>query len=214
MEEVYKQLASHLLEGEEKEALELVQQWKEERSLTEVHEDIITPAMYHVGELWQKNEITVADEHLATAICDYILTLLSPRTSETNGRKAIFFNVEEEQHHLGLKMAADLFREQGWDARFLGAGMPNDHVLSQIEKYQPDVVCVSASLSYRVPALKEIIRIIEETVPGSYILVGGRIVQKYGMKEWNTSRVDTLGSLAEIKGWLNKEKEGTFDETS
>ncbi|SIS43599.1 cobalamin B12-binding domain-containing protein [Salimicrobium flavidum] len=212
MKEAYEQLAALLVEGEEKKALQLVREWRDKLPLMEVHEEIITPAMYHVGELWKRNEISVADEHLATAICDYIMTLLSPRNYETHGRKAVFFNVEEEEHHLGLKMAADLFREEGWEARFLGSGVPNDHVLAQIEKFQPEVICVSASLSYRVPSLQKIIRILRERIPEAFILIGGRIVKNYGREEWNESRVQTLRTLPEIKDWLIREKEGVFDE--
>jgi MerR family transcriptional regulator, light-induced transcriptional regulator len=31
------------------------------------YEKIIKPSMYRIGDLWEKNQITVADEHLATA---------------------------------------------------------------------------------------------------------------------------------------------------
>ncbi|SDX99956.1 MULTISPECIES: cobalamin B12-binding domain-containing protein [Salimicrobium] len=208
MEEVYKQLTGYLLEGEEQEALQLVRKWVDERSLLEVHEEIITPAMYYVGELWQTNRISVADEHLATATCDYIMTLISPRKGASNGKKAIFFNVEEEEHHLGLKMAADIFREEGWESRFLGTGVPDDHVLQQIEKFRPDVICISAALSYRVPEMHNIIDILKKRMPDSVILIGGRIVKNHGMSEWNVKRVHTMSSLTAVREWLQNGKEG------
>lgn len=32
--------------------------------------------MYQIGQWWQENKISVADEHLATATCDYIIARL------------------------------------------------------------------------------------------------------------------------------------------
>ncbi len=42
----------------------------------------LQPAMYEVGELWEKNEISVAQEHLATAIANRIMSSLYPMVVE------------------------------------------------------------------------------------------------------------------------------------
>lgn len=36
-------------------------------------DDVLAPAMHSIGALWQRDEITIADEHLATAICHRLL---------------------------------------------------------------------------------------------------------------------------------------------
>ncbi|WP_245947309.1 cobalamin B12-binding domain-containing protein [Bacillus taeanensis] len=42
-------------------------------SLT-IYHHIITPSMRKIGELWQENKISVADEHLATTTCDFTIS--------------------------------------------------------------------------------------------------------------------------------------------
>src|SRR5258705_8966248 len=41
----------------------------------EIDDEIITPAMWLIGDLWEKGEISVADEHIATEISLRVLAL-------------------------------------------------------------------------------------------------------------------------------------------
>ncbi|CAA9509243.1 MAG: hypothetical protein AVDCRST_MAG67-2614 [uncultured Solirubrobacteraceae bacterium] len=42
----------------------------------EIFTRVLTPAMYRIGERWERAEITVADEHLATAISNRVMGLV------------------------------------------------------------------------------------------------------------------------------------------
>jgi methanogenic corrinoid protein MtbC1 len=50
-------------------------------SFDELCEEVVRPALYEIGELWASGEITVADEHVASAISDTILACLAPFSS-------------------------------------------------------------------------------------------------------------------------------------
>ena len=41
----------------------------------QIDDEIIAPALWHVGDLWERGEISVADEHLATEISIRVLAL-------------------------------------------------------------------------------------------------------------------------------------------
>ena len=58
MEHQVKQLAKLLLDGQDREAKELIQQYQKEDSILAIYEKLITPAMYYIGELWENNEDT------------------------------------------------------------------------------------------------------------------------------------------------------------
>lgn len=49
---------------------------KEGLTIAGVHTRVITPAMHQIGELWARNAISVADEHLATAIAHRVIAAL------------------------------------------------------------------------------------------------------------------------------------------
>jgi methanogenic corrinoid protein MtbC1 len=44
-------------------------------SVAEIDEDVIAPAMWRVGELWERGRISVAEEHIATEISTRVLAL-------------------------------------------------------------------------------------------------------------------------------------------
>ena len=74
---------------------------------------IIEPAMTRIGELWEANAITVADEHLATAVSQAVLVKLFDKLTVARARsreRILLAAAEGQQHVLGLRMIADVLR--------------------------------------------------------------------------------------------------------
>jgi methanogenic corrinoid protein MtbC1 len=138
---------------------------------------LFQPALYQIGLLWERNEITVAQEHLATAISESVLAELFFRAAlpQPCGKKALFACVENNHHALGLRMVSDAFELAGWSAQFLGADTPSASLITQVEAGRPDVVGLSVSLVQQLPTLKRVVRALRakfgERCPS--VLVGG-----------------------------------------
>ncbi|WP_281998890.1 cobalamin B12-binding domain-containing protein [Priestia flexa] len=81
--------------------------------------------MYQIGQWWQENKISVADEHLATATCDYIIARLQFTVNKEKlpSKRALLFCVEGEGHYIGLKMLASLLEKYKWEVGNLGANL-------------------------------------------------------------------------------------------
>jgi len=142
----------------------------------ELYQRVITPAMHRIGELWERGAITVADEHLATALTNRILAALRPppgRAAPRRGR-ALLAAVEGEQHALGLRMAADLLEDAGYDAIYLGADVPTGALLQAVESLSPDLVAVTATLATLAPRLEAVAAALQREHPGLGVLVGGQ----------------------------------------
>src|SRR3954451_3787668 len=80
-------------------------------SLAEVSEEIIAPALWLVGELWQRGEISVADEHLATEITLRVLALQreAERLAVSRGAHRVMLATPAgELHVVALRMVANL----------------------------------------------------------------------------------------------------------
>jgi methanogenic corrinoid protein MtbC1 len=69
---------------------------------------LITPALYDIGLLWQRGQIGVADEHLASSICEWLLFVLAGRARRPprTGRRALVGSSDGELHSLGARMMA------------------------------------------------------------------------------------------------------------
>jgi methanogenic corrinoid protein MtbC1 len=144
-------------------------------SLPDLHLKVIQPAQYEIGRLWQENRITVAREHLATAIAQLGLAHLYrhlPR-DPPNGRKVLLACVEGELHEVGARMASDFLEMAGFDVTFLGANVPTDSLVRMVGELRPDLVALSVSITYHLPALRGAVAALREATPKLPILVGG-----------------------------------------
>jgi hypothetical protein len=71
--------------------------------IADVYLNMIQTSMYEVGRRWEANQITVADEHLATAITQWVLAQLYDRLDIPNPHRGrvIVTGIEGELHQVG-----------------------------------------------------------------------------------------------------------------
>ncbi|MGP1908349.1 cobalamin B12-binding domain-containing protein [Metabacillus sp. JX24] len=199
-------LAGLLLDGNEREAVQLVKDHSH-LSRIELFEELFTPAMQHVGDLWENNEITVADEHLASVVCDFILSTLYPleqHPESENRNKAMLLCVEGEQHYLGLKMVNGLFDQQGWETHYLGPNLPLEYALKKAELWKPEVICLSVSIVYHLPNVKKYIDALSALPNHPAILLGGRIVGQYDISPYCSGNTEIMYDLKSVDNWLKR----------
>ncbi|WP_392454332.1 B12-binding domain-containing protein [Chryseomicrobium aureum] len=200
------QLASYLLDGDEERAIQLVEKEMNQTSRQEMMNDLLTPAMQHIGNLWENNKITVADEHLATAICDFILSRLDIHLApvERNEKTVLLMGVQDEEHYIGLKMVSSIFKQYGWRVRYLGPNMPESHAIKAIERWQPDVIAISAALVHRIMAIQSLVLKLKEDCPDIEVVIGGRITQQIDLHTLLPSSVTIMDSLPSLENWVKE----------
>ncbi len=165
------------LTGNRREALRLLVDEGIMRGLTvsELHTSVIQPAQYEIGRLWQENRITVAQEHMATAISQLALSHLYrylPR-DEPNGKVVMVACVEGELHELGPRIASDFLEMAGFDVRYLGASVPSEHLVRTAREERPDLLALSITMSYHLPALRQAVAAVRQALPRLPMVVGG-----------------------------------------
>ncbi|MCM3597075.1 cobalamin-dependent protein [Metabacillus idriensis] len=200
------EFAQLLLNSDEHAAVQLLKAHSH-LSRTQLFEELITPAMQHVGELWENNEITVADEHLASVVCDFILSTLYPpmQNSASEGRKkAMLLCVEGEQHYLGLKMVNSLFEEKGYETHYLGPNLPLEYAIKKAELWKPEVICLSISIVYHLPNIKKYVDALAALPNHPVILIGGRIVNQYDLHPYCSGQAEIMYDVKAVENWLNK----------
>ena len=80
--------ARALLEGDEIAAELAIRDAIDARLTTaQIDDEIIAPALWLVGRLWARGEISIADEHLATNISLRVLALQREATRTVRGRE-------------------------------------------------------------------------------------------------------------------------------
>ena len=102
-----------------------------------------------VGDLWQQNELTVADEHAATAIVDLALSAAcfeAERSPHAPDGTVVVACAEEEWHVMPARMFAEQLTAAGWDVVFLGASTPDEHLQRFVAAEPPTAVAVSCTV--------------------------------------------------------------------
>lgn len=198
-----------LMNGDRSTGLEIVNRLLEEGTdVITIYEGVIKPAMYKVGELWEEGKISVATEHLASAIVETLLGHLHYRiikNAGTNKMVVVITSVEDEVHQIGAKMVSDMFELHGWTSHFLGANTPMDELLDFISRINPTIIGLSMSINLHTRNLEKTISKIRERIPEMPILVGGQGLIEDGkdlmMKH---TGVLYLKDLPALENFLNK----------
>ncbi|MFH9071090.1 cobalamin B12-binding domain-containing protein [Streptomyces alboflavus] len=132
--------------------------------------DVVGAVQRRVGEEWAVNNLTVAQEHAATAINERVIAALSRmlreapaphrlrdtpasyRLGATPARARITVAcVDGEWHALPARLLAEVLRLRGWRVDFLGAQVPTAHLIAHLHRTRADAVALSGSLATRLP---------------------------------------------------------------
>jgi MerR family transcriptional regulator, light-induced transcriptional regulator len=173
-----------LLAGSQLEALAVVNRCIENgRSLIDVELHVVQPSLYRIGEEWQANRVSVAKEHMATAIAVSVMTmgLLQSLPSEAIDRRVLLACVAGNNHCVGLRMVADAFQLSGWDVQYLGADVPTASIIRQAEEWKAHLVGVSVAFAQQVPVAKEIVAQLAERFGSSRpaVIIGGLAINHF-----------------------------------
>jgi len=206
--ETYNNYFNHLIKGEKSDCIAILDELINQNLQVEtIYTQLFQRALYQVGEYWEKNLISVATEHMATAITENLMIRLQPNlfTIERTGKKAVIACVANEYHQVGAKMVADIFEMHGWDGYFLGANTPVSELIRFLENQNPDLIGLSLSIYFNLNELKNTVTQIRRHIPDIPILVGGQAFRWGGTEiTQQFNNVGYLSGIATLKEYINK----------
>jgi methanogenic corrinoid protein MtbC1 len=108
--------------------------------------EILEPLLARVGTAWQRGELSVAQEHLATQA---VRARLAWRLAEARAGvlgAAVLACLPGERHDVGLLMLAVLLQADGWSVAYLGAETPLEDALALARRVSARLLCLSTTL--------------------------------------------------------------------
>ncbi|MEM1022074.1 MAG: cobalamin-dependent protein [Myxococcota bacterium] len=171
------------LEGDRREGLRLVMEegLAAGRSVPELHLQVIQAAQHQIGEMWERNEISVAREHVASSLAQLALAQLYPHLPRTqaNGFKAVVACVQGEYHNLAARMASDFLEIAGFEVVFMGADVPPEEIFSMMEETKAPVLALSMTVSLHFEALRATVDALRKARGNEVmVMVGGRAAEE------------------------------------
>ena len=143
----------------------------------EIDEKLIAPALWLVGEMWERGELSIAEEHLATEITVRVLALQREAQRVAQARPShcvMLATTPGEQHIVALRMVGNLLHEAGYHVLMLGAEVPAWSLGDAAHRHRVDVICISATLHGRTNETLRMIDEVRERRPATRFVIGGR----------------------------------------
>lgn len=149
------------------------------RLFVEVYRDVLVAAQRRLGELWAAGTISVAQEHMASAVTGWVAARLYEYLPHDRPRlgRAVVTGIEGELHALPAQFAADLLEAEGWDVSFQGTNTPANAIQATVAQMRPDLLGISVTMPPLLPKVVSLIRALRRDTPGLRILLGGRGVR-------------------------------------
>lgn len=175
---------SYLLRADLESALKFANKFiKSSKSIEDFYLKIIQPALYEIGNLWEKGKISVAEEHIASSIVARVLAHIYIHFLKIDIKskfKAIVTASPNEYHELGARMLADLLQMDGWKVYYLGANVPEGEVIKLIKKVKPNLICISITMPFNFDKAKSLINRIRTLKEDQIkVMVGGLLLKLF-----------------------------------
>jgi len=161
MNDVLKQIAEKLYDGEDEAVAELTQKALDE-GLTpvEVLNDGLTVGMDRVGVDFRDGELFVPEVLIAARAMHAGMNVLRPLLTEgdvPSAGKVVMGTVEGDLHDIGKNLVAMMLEGGGFEIVDLGTDAPPDKFIEAIKTERPNVIGMSALLTTTMPAMKRTI---------------------------------------------------------
>jgi 5-methyltetrahydrofolate--homocysteine methyltransferase len=146
---------------------------------SEVVDQIMIPAIVHVGDLYEKKVYFLPQLMAAAETMKKALAYLEPRLKKTAAAgkgKIIMATVKGDIHDIGKNIVALLLRNYGYDVIDLGKDVPYQTIIDAMKKENPDVVGLSALMTTTMVNMKELIDLTRIKGIKTDFLIGGAVV--------------------------------------
>ena len=145
--------------------------------LAKFYDQILTPVMYRVGELWESGKIDVATEHVCSNLAENLVRIINDRYKRDSSlmnksRKILMCTPEGELHSLACLMLESVISRMGFSVFNAAPSVPYESLVSYIKDLDPYLILISITLRDNFPTLLRLINRISESFPVP-ILVGG-----------------------------------------
>jgi methanogenic corrinoid protein MtbC1 len=149
-------------------------------TIEEVYLKYLAAAARMLGDWWIVDRVSFAEVTIGASRIYGIMRGFR----RNNGRfvvdqqkTAVFASVPDETHTLGVAMAADLFRDDGWDVS-LRIGLSHDALLEEIERLDCRLIGLSVSGEHSLRSLSKLVIALHIRLPATPILVAGPSIEE------------------------------------
>jgi excisionase family DNA binding protein len=142
----------------------------------DVYVDLLGPALHAIGAAWERGDVGIEQEHLASGVAMSIIGRLGPRFRRRGRHRGsvLIAMPAGERHGLGVAMLADIVAQAGYEVLNLGTDTPPASLASAVAARDDlRAVVVSVVDVARLPAAARLVATARRAGPDVPIIAGG-----------------------------------------
>lgn len=176
---IYTEISEFIQKGRAKNVKQLVTQAIEEGlDPKEILNEGLLDGMSVIGGQFKNNEVFVPEVLMAARAMNAGLSILEPKLIEVGNEpvgRVVIGTVKGDLHDIGKNLTAMMFKGAGFEVYDLGVDVSAEAFLAKAEEVGADIIGMSALLSTTMPAMKELIDLLEaENKRDKYVvMIGG-----------------------------------------
>ena len=157
--------------------------------------NLVLPLLFEIGQRWERGDLTIPAEHIASDVLRSILMNLVDAGNENRGwPKVVFATPSGEPHDLGTLVASIIASRAGADLTFLGADVPAEDLVDCVVSSNASALVLGIVTLAKENAEKTL-REVRKNLPGSIgVLIGGAGISRLAHIK-GVDRVDNLSQL-------------------
>ena len=157
----------------------------------------VAGAARHLGEMWDRDEISFIDVTLACGKLYRVIRglrhVIAPGIlADRDEWPAMFALVPGEAHTLGIEIATDVFRREGWDVDMM-VGQDHDMLIDQSDRRRYRAIVLVANSDSMLEPLMRLVLSLRISHPLAHVIVAGNILDHHA------DIIDIVGADAVIK---------------
>ncbi len=173
-------LEDRLVAGDEAAAWKIIEEAvAESGDPIDLHFDLLTPALISIGRRWEQGELSIADEHKASAVATRLIARLGSHLTNPGRRRGtvVVGACPGDVHSIPSAMFADVLRSFGVAVIDLGGSPDIDAFLEAVDRHPDAVVAISVTGPGHDDDARNTVDAIRQRGPGQTpIAVGGGAV--------------------------------------
>ena len=107
-------------------------------------ERVVAPVLRRIGDEWHAGRLTIAHEHLASAVVhDIMVETMRALTRGRDAARVVVATPPGDRHAIGAAMAGAAAAAEGWDVVYLGSDLPAGEIAAAAAATNARAVAVS-----------------------------------------------------------------------
>ncbi|MGZ6996433.1 MAG: cobalamin B12-binding domain-containing protein [Acidimicrobiia bacterium] len=136
--------------------------------------EVLGPVQRDLGARWADGDLSVADEHAATAAAENLVVLLAGGLAPSDGPLVVVACPEGDAHSLPARVVTAVLAMRGFRSVLLGGSLPAIDLGDYLERQEP--IAVALSISMPAALYRSVASVAVAHDRGIPVVVGGRAV--------------------------------------